>query len=98
MQNAHRRDWLVKVVRVVVVVVEILWNLPKKDEHVLMWEMWLFLLMFLLAEHLGLNQITVGLKADVHMMTGRTGISIELLTWGLHSEGLIWSRLWSIAK
>jgi hypothetical protein len=39
-------------------------------------------LVFLLAEHLDLNQITVGSKADVHMMTGRTGISSELLlTW-----------------
>lgn len=71
------------------VVVEILWNLPKKDEHVLMWEMWLFLLMFLLAEHLDLNQITVGSKADVHIMTGRTSISSELLlTWAYIAKGL----------
>ena len=78
MQNEHRRDWLVKVARVV----EILWSLHKNDEHVSICGMRLFLLVFLLAEHLDLNQITVGSKADVHMMTGRTGISSELLlTW-----------------
>jgi len=57
-------------------------------------------LMFLLAEHLDLNQIIVGSKVDVHMMTGRTGISSELLLYlGLHSEGFtICSRLCSIAK
>jgi hypothetical protein len=77
-QNEHRRDWLVKVVRVV----EILWILRKKMDMSPICEMWLFLLVFLLAEHLDLNQITVGSKADVHMMTGRTGISSELLlTW-----------------
>jgi len=52
-------------------------------------KMWLFLLMFLLAKHLDLNQITVGSKADVHMMMGRTGISSELLlTWACIAKGL----------
>jgi hypothetical protein len=33
----------------------------------------------LLAEHLDLNRITVGSRADVQMMTGRTGISSYFL-------------------